>query len=302
MLSKSKNIINLFSKSSFSLAPSFTFAGKKEATSEPTSVKPPNKLKHAAVVLSGCGVYDGSEITEAVSLFIALSEKKVKFQCYAVNKTQTDVIDHLTGKPMNEKRNTMVESARIARGKVKDIKELDQTNYDAVFFPGGFGAAKNLSDFASKGADMTLDSEVERVLKIFNENQKPIGLACIAPVLAAKYFGAAGKKVTITLGSKGDHWPHQGSMDAAEKMGATCSARPTTRACADLKNLVFTAPAFMKETTDFHEIYGSIRGLVESVDQGLNDVKKKAEEVKAAKKEKRAKKVAAKKERKEASQ
>ena len=105
----------------------------------------------------------------------------------------------------------MVESARIARGQVKDIKELSAENYDAVFFPGGFGAAKNLSDYASKGADLTVDKEVERVLLDFYKNMRPIGLACISPVLAAKVLGGA-KKLQLTVGSKGDKWPYQGTI------------------------------------------------------------------------------------------
>jgi enhancing lycopene biosynthesis protein 2 len=118
----------------------------------------------------------------------------------------------LTGQPLKEKRNVLVESARIARGKVKDIKELKADEYDAVFFPGGFGAAKNLSDYASKSADLTVDKEVERVLLDFYKNNRPIGLACISPVLAAKVFGGNKKALHLTVGGKGDKWPYQGTI------------------------------------------------------------------------------------------
>lgn len=163
------------------------------------------------MVLSGSGVYDGSEITETVSFMIAFSSRKIRFQCYAPNKDQTEVVDHLTGQTMDEKRNVLVESARIARGNVKDIKELKSDGYDGVFFPGGFGAAKNLSNFASENANLIVDEEIERVLRDFHEHRKPIGLACIAPVLAAKVLGS-GRKLGITVGDKGEEWPYGGTI------------------------------------------------------------------------------------------
>lgn len=137
---------------------------------------------------------------------IAFGSRKIRHQCFAPNKDQADVVNHLTGEPLKEKRNVLVESARIARGQVKDLKELNQADYDAVFFPGGFGAAKNLSDFASKNGELTVDSDVQRVLQDFHQNKKPIGLACISPVLAAKVFGE--QKVGLTIGSKGEGWPY----------------------------------------------------------------------------------------------
>ena len=142
---------------------------------------------------------------------IAFGKNKVNFQCFAPNKEQTEVINHLKGEPQNEKRNVLVEAARIARGNIKDLKELNHSEFDAVFFPGGFGAAKNLSDFASKGAELTVDPEVERVLRDFHANRKPIGLACISPVLAAKVFGKS-DKVKLTVGNKGEGWPYQGTI------------------------------------------------------------------------------------------
>jgi enhancing lycopene biosynthesis protein 2 len=111
------------------------------------------------------------------------------------------------------KRNVLFESARITRGNIKEIRNLNSSNYDALFVPGGFGVAKNLSDFGSKGKEMTVHAEVERVLKDFHANKKQIGMCCIAPILAAKVFGTTrdgGPGVTITLGSKGDisSWPY----------------------------------------------------------------------------------------------
>ena len=171
-------------------------------------------VKKAAIVLSGCGVYDGSEITEAVSYFIALSNNGIPFDVFAPNKKQKDVINHLTGEKMDEKRNVLVESARIARGHVKDLKELQESSYDAIFLPGGFGVAKNLSDFADKGEDLTVDETLADILRKFHDKKKPIALCCISPIIAAKVFGKhTGKhKLRLTLGSKGEEWPYAGAI------------------------------------------------------------------------------------------
>ena len=151
-------------------------------------------------------MYDGTETTEAASLLIALAKHKAQIQCYAPNDDQFHVINHTTGEEMDEKRNVLVESARIARGNVKDLTELKASNYDALFIPGGFGAAKNLSDFAVKGADMSVHPTVEGVLKDFHGSKKQIGLCCISPVVAARVFGTSfgGPGAKMTLGCKGD--------------------------------------------------------------------------------------------------
>jgi len=114
-----------------------------------------------AVILSGTGVQDGSEVTEAVSFMIALSANNVKFQCFAPNKDQHEVINHLTGEKTTEKRNMLVESARIARGEVKDLAELKVEEFHGVVLPGGFGVAKNLSNYASAKDKFTIDPTVE---------------------------------------------------------------------------------------------------------------------------------------------
>ena len=121
----------------------------------------------AAVVLAGCGVQDGSEITESVSMLIALSKNGAQYQIFSPNVDQAHVINHISATEMPEKRNVMNESSRIARGSIKDLVNLDLNDFDAILFPGGFGVAKNLSDFAFKGADMTVIPQVEKVLQAF---------------------------------------------------------------------------------------------------------------------------------------
>lgn len=167
--------------------------------------KIPQRDFRAAVVLSGCGVNDGSEITESVSMLIAISKYGGTFDCFAPDKEQSDVVDHVKGKPVGGSRNVMIEASRIARGNIKDVTQLVANNYDAIFMPGGFGAAKNLSDFATKGVDMSVIPELEKILKEFHSSKKPIGLCCISPVLAARVFGSkkGGPGVQLTLGGKG---------------------------------------------------------------------------------------------------
>jgi len=177
----------------------------------------------------------------------------------------------LTGETLKETRNILIESARIARGNVKDIKELDSQNYDAVLFPGGFGAAKNLSNFATTGSECTVDPDVERVIKSFHENLKPIGVACISPILVAKVLGKANKGpgVSVTLGKEGEEWPYAKTIENLEKWGSNHVKRAVAQVAIDKKNSIYSVPAFMYETQNFSKIYDSIYNLVESMKDGI---------------------------------
>src|SRR4051812_19263209 len=142
------------------------------------------------VILSGCGVLDGSEIHEAVAILIALDRRGAQIVCLAPSIAQRDVVDHISKKPESGSRNVLVESARIARGNIKDTRSVSPDELDALIFPGGFGAAKNLSSFAIDGANCTVNEDVENLIRAMHGTKKPIGLACIAPVIAAKVLGA----------------------------------------------------------------------------------------------------------------
>jgi enhancing lycopene biosynthesis protein 2 len=131
-------------------------------------------MKKIAVLLSGSGVYDGSEIHEATLSLYALSKNELDYQCFAPDKEQYHVINHLTGEVSNETRNVLVESARIARGNIKALSELKVEEFDGILLPGGFGAAKNLSSYAYEGEKYSVDLEVENVLKAFHAAKKPI--------------------------------------------------------------------------------------------------------------------------------
>ena len=157
--------------------------------------------KRVAVILSGCGVYDGAEIHESVITLLRLDQRGAQVQCFAPNIAQMHVINHLTGEEMPESRNVLTEAARIARGDVADVRELQVDKFDALILPGGFGVAKNLSSFAVEGAGCSVQPDVLAATQAFVQAGKPIGLICIAPALAVKIFGEG---VSCTLGAEDD--------------------------------------------------------------------------------------------------
>lgn len=227
-------------------------------------IKSMSSCPKVAVVLSGSGVYDGTEIHEACATLSHLTREGAEPICYAPDLKQMHVVDHLKGTPAdNESRNVLVESARIARGNIKPLSELKASSVDAVVFPGGFGAAKNLSDFAVNGESCNLNSEVSHVIKDFHSAKKPIALCCISPVLAARAI----RGVTVTLGKNDDgsgKWPHAGAIDAAKKMGANIEMKNVNEVCVDKKNLVVTSPAFMYDGK-YHEIYDGIGMMIKQL-------------------------------------
>ncbi len=194
-----------------------------------------SESRKVAVVLSGCGVYDGSEIHEAVLTLLSIDNAGAQALIYAPDIEQAHVINHLTGQPTRESRNVLVESARIARGKITDLAKLSAADADALIFPGGFGGAKNLCTFAFHGKDMTVDPQVERVIREFREAGKPIGFICITPALAAKVIPG----VRITLGCEGD------APAAARAMGATHKETTVDQIVVDERHNVVSTAAYM---------------------------------------------------------
>ena len=194
--------------------------------------------KKVGVVLSGCGVYDGAEIHEAVVTLLAIAKTKANIICMAPDIAQLHVINHLKGEESaGETRNVLVESARIARGELKDIKDITAEEIDVLIFPGGFGAAKNLCDFAVKGKDCTVNLEVERLIKEMHAAKKPMGFICIAPVIAAKVLGEHGP--TLTIGSD------EATAAAIEAMGAKHVVRAVNEIAVCQVNKVVSTPAYM---------------------------------------------------------
>ncbi len=211
--------------------------------------------KKVAVILSGSGVYDGAEIQESVITLLRLDQRGAQVQCFAPNIAQLHVINHLTGEEMPESRNVLVESARIARGNVKDIRDADVEDFDALIVPGGFGAAKNLSNFAIEGAGCTVQPEVLALAEAFAEAGKPVGLICISPALAAKIYGPG---VTCTIGNDAD------TAAAMNKMGATHEECAVTEIVEDKARRLVTTPAYMLAQT-ISEAASGINKLVDRV-------------------------------------
>ncbi len=193
------------------------------------------------VVLSGSGFQDGSEIQESVFTLYNLDAADVDIVCMAPNISQTRVINHLTGQVTSETRNVLVESARIARGNIKDIKDVNLADLDGVIFPGGFGAASSLSTFSENGANCTVNPDVENLIKEMHKTKKPLGFICIAPVIAAKVLGSLEleHKLKLTIGSDSD------TAKAIHDMNATHEAKTVDDIEVDLENRVVSTPAYM---------------------------------------------------------
>ncbi|HEK1692653.1 TPA: isoprenoid biosynthesis glyoxalase ElbB [Pseudomonas putida] len=211
--------------------------------------------KKVAVILSGCGVYDGAEIHESVITLLRLDQRGAQVQCFAPNIAQMHVINHLTGEQMPESRNVLVESARIARGEVKDISEARAEDFDALIVPGGFGAAKNLSDFAVEGSECTVNPQVLALAEAFAEACKPVGLMCISPALAAKIYGPG---VVCTIGNDAD------TAAAVTKMGGTHKECDVHDIVEDPQRKLVTTPAYMVAKS-ISEAAGGIYKLVDRV-------------------------------------
>ncbi|MFP4025249.1 MAG: isoprenoid biosynthesis glyoxalase ElbB [Thiohalospira sp.] len=192
-------------------------------------------MKKIAVVLSGNGVFDGSEIHEATLTLYSIVKNGATYELFAPNIEQHHVVNHLTGDEMNEKRNVLTEAARIARGKIHDLANFKANDFDAIIFPGGFGVAKNLCTFAFDGSDCKVNLDVEKAIRSMNERKKPIGALCIAPVLIAKILG----DIEVTIGQDKD------TAKAIKDMGAKHKDTTHGEIIIDEKNKIVTTPCYM---------------------------------------------------------
>ncbi|BAK77050.1 ThiJ/PfpI domain protein [Pseudogulbenkiania sp. NH8B] len=213
-----------------------------------------------AIVLSGCGVYDGSEITEAVGVVIALSQAGLPYAFYAPDRAQMHVVDHARGQESGETRNILSEAARIARGQIRPLAELDAAQHSAIVFPGGFGAAKNLTTFIKDGRDAVLYDDVAAAVRPFVWQHKPVVALCAAPLvqgLIARDEGLAG--VNITFGSYAEG---QAMADALTSWGQTHVETPVDQACIDLAHRFVSAPAYMYGEATPAEVFASCQAAV----------------------------------------
>jgi len=207
------------------------------------------------VVLSGCGFLDGSEIHEATLTLLHLDRLGAEIVFMAPDNNDIDVTDHYKKQPVQEKRNILAESARIARTDIVDIASVEASQLDALVFPGGFGAAINLCDWALKGENCDVNPDVERLIKDMHQAKKPLGFLCIAPVLAARVLGSSG--VTLTIGND------ENTASVIAKTGAKHEVCDVDQAVFDEENLIATTPAYM------------IGPSISKVDQGISKLVQK---------------------------
>ena len=193
------------------------------------------KNKKFAVVLAGCGVYDGAEIHEAVLTLLAIDKAGSTYECFAPDVNQYHVVDHLSGKATKETRNVLTEAVRIARGDIKKLSQLDINQFDALVFPGGFGVAKNLSTFAVDGEDCLVNPDIEKLIVAAHQAKLPIGAMCIAPVVLAKVLGTG----TLTIGNDAE------TASTLENMGATHLSTNGDEIVVDNENKIVTTPCYM---------------------------------------------------------
>jgi enhancing lycopene biosynthesis protein 2 len=198
-----------------------------------------NPRKKFAVILAGCGVYDGAEIHEATLTLLAIDRHGIEYQCFAPDINQAQVINHLNGNEMKETRNVLVESARIARGNIKPLNRFDEKEFDAVIFPGGFGVAKNLCTFAFKGENCSVNPDVQNVIKAMHSAGKPIGALCISPVLITKVLG----DIKVTIGND------SGTAEAIRSMGGQHVEAAPGEVIIDHERKIATAPCYMREAS-----------------------------------------------------
>jgi len=201
------------------------------------------------ILLSGCGVYDGAEIQEAVMSMLAVKEAGADYQCISVNKNQHHVINHLTGEEMEEQRNMMVESARIARGDIKEISEINPSNIDALIIPGGFGSAKNFTTWAFDGPDGEILPEVKLLIVNMINAGKPIAALCVSPIIIAKALEGSDLHPQLTLGTSQEKSPYniKDFHAGVEQTGAKAVEKTINNILVDEKLKIVTAPCYMMD-------------------------------------------------------
>ena len=213
-------------------------------------------MKKIAVILSGCGVFDGSEIYESVLTLLRIEQQGREYQCMAPNIEQLHVINHFNGEvATGESRNVLVEAARLARGEILDLALANPDEYDALIIPGGFGAAKNLSDFAIKGADATVNADVKSFVQAINKAGKPVGLICIAPTMTPLIFGEG---AMCTIGNDKD------IANTIEAMGGKHQECSVNGIVIDKERNIISTPAYMLAGS-ITEAASGINKLVDAV-------------------------------------
>ncbi len=214
--------------------------------------------KKVAVILSGCGHMDGTEITEAVSCLISLAQYNLQYECFAPSVEFSEV-DHLTKEETGKKRNVLSESGRIARGKIKPLSDLNVQDFDGLVMPGGYGAAKNLSTFATQGSEGSVQENVASAIAKFHESSKPIMAVCIAPAVIALALGKKG--VNVTIGND------EGTSQEIKKTGAEHTNCEAVDFIVDRENKVISTPAYMYDSATPYHVFTGIQKAVQKLSE-----------------------------------
>jgi len=222
--------------------------------------------KKIGVILSGCGVYDGSEIQEAVFTLLAIDAHKAKALCFAPNINQHHVVNHLTGDEMPETRNTLVEAARIARGDIKSLDQFNADELDALVIPGGFGAAKNLTKWAFSGPEGEIHPQVQKAIANMVKANKPVCGLCMGPTVIAKALEHNVPGIHVTVGTSSEKSPYDiaAISQGVNATGAVAEMKTVREVCIDKKNKIVTAPCYMMEA--------SIVEVKQNIDQAINEL------------------------------
>lgn len=222
-------------------------------------------MKKVGVILSGCGVYDGSEIHESVFTLLAIDELGAQAVCFAPDANQHHVVNHLNGEEMPEQRNMLVEAARIARGDIRSFAEFDADDLDALVIPGGFGAAKNLTQWAFFGPDGEIRSDVEKAIRSMVLAHKPVCGLCMGPTVIAKALEGTEVHATLTVGTTQQKSPYEiGAISQGmEKTGAVAVMKSVHEISVDETNKIVSAPCYMMEAR-ISEVRNNIFQAVEA--------------------------------------
>ncbi len=222
--------------------------------------------KKIAVLLSGSGVYDGTEIQEGVFALLAIAQHGGEVKCFAPDVDQHHVINHLSGEEMNESRNVLIESARIARGQVEAVTEAEVNELDALVIPGGFGTAKNHTKWAFSGPEGKINSDVKDLIAAFYRNGKPIVGLCMGPTTIAKALEDVGENLKLTVGTTEEESPYDigGISQGVEVLGATAVMKTIREIELDEANKIITAPCYMMEAS-IVEVQSNIEEAINSL-------------------------------------
>lgn len=213
----------------------------------------------AAVILSGCGFLDGSEIGEAILSLTSLSKHGIEYSCFAP-QIEFSVVDHITGQATEEKRDVMTEASRIPRGKISPLTDAKVENFDMLIMPGGFGVAKNLSDIAISISPVVIP-DLNKLIVAFFKASKPIGCICISPVAVTCALSKI-TKPAVTIGKEGGIITSCG--------GVHVSTKDSTEFFVDTENKIYSCAAYMNSNTNLHSVFIGIDSMVGAIVSDLS--------------------------------